>query len=160
MTGRFVPMLTTVLAGLLVAGCGMLPIPFSTPAAVPVRGGAGPIREAKDVWQANGIDSYTWRFESACECALNGPIDVTVVDGVATKVVTPGGVIPLADVAGFPLTVDAMWDAAIEAADSGGKVDLEWGPIAGVPARILIDRVPAAIDDELSLRVVRLDPAP
>ena len=65
-----------------------------------------------------------------------------MVDGVVTKVETPSGGIPLADVAGVPLTVDAMRDAAIVAADRAVRWPARWPGTIGVPSELLIDPDP------------------
>ena len=63
--------------------------PSIPPAVRTATPAAGPRRKA--AWVANGIDSYTWQVQSSCECALNGPVIITVVDGTPTKVVTQQG---------------------------------------------------------------------
>ena len=93
-------------------------------------------------------------------CELSGPLEITVVDGAPTKVVGQQGEVDLADLAGFPLTVDAVLQEGIDAIDKGGRVDVEWSARQGVPSSITIDRMPRAIDDELILEVAGLVPAP
>jgi hypothetical protein len=157
-----------LLAALAVAGCSMLADPFATqPAgrvpvdpAQPPPGDPSRFVEAKAAWTSNGIDDYTWQVTSFCECALNGPVEITVVDGAPTKVVTQQGEVPLENLVGFPLTVDDVLDHAVNAVAGGGSVDVTWGQVPGVPAAITIDPVPGAIDDEINLLVDRLDPAP
>ena len=170
------------LAACLVAGCGIINNPFPPPAQPAERPPAEPrvpipappdpqtnalaqaqrarLRAALAAWGASGIDSYTWKLAVLCECSPSGPIEVTVVDGAPTRVVTQTGEANLDDLAGFPLTVDAVLQEAIDAIDGGGTVEVEWGDQAGVPKSMTIDRMPRAIDDELILEVTGLDPAP
>lgn len=158
---------------ILLAGCGIVHNPFPPPtepvdprvpsAAPPdpqAQAQVGQLRAALAAWESSAIDSYTWKLAVLCECSPSGPIEVTVVDGTPTKVVSPQGERDLAELEGFPLTVDAVLKEAIDAIDGGGKVEVEWAARPGLPASITIDRMPSAIDDELILEVTGLDPAP
>ena len=118
------------------------------------------VGEQLAAWRANGPASYTWEVEFSCECGLSGRKAITVVDGKVTRVQTPTGDVPLADLAGAPLTVDAVLEAVLEASAQGGDWSGSWSGTNGVPSELSIDPKLNTLDDELSLRVVRFDPAP
>ncbi len=149
------------LVALLVAGCSLLPVPQPPARAQPAGGSAAePVGDQLAAWRANGPASYTWEVEFSCECGLSGRKAITVVDGKVTRVQTPTGDVPLADLAGAPLTVEAVLEAVLEASKQGGDWSGSWAGTDGVPSELSIDPKPDTLDDELSLRVIRLDPAP
>ena len=152
--------LVSIVAALLVAGCSLLPVPQPSALARPAGPVPGTLEEQLAAWRATGPASYTWQVEFSCECGLSGRKEITVVDGKVTKVQSPTGEIPLSDLADAPLTVDAILVKGLEATKNGGGVTGSWSGTNGLPSELSIDPVPNAIDDELSLRVVRLDPAP
>ena len=157
---RLLPLLAA--AALVLAGCGYVNNPFPPPAQPAVDPAADPIAAHLDAWRASGIDSYTWQVEFLCECGLSGLRQITVVDGVVTEVRTPTAVVPLDQLEEAPLTVDAVLEAAVEASRvEGATITGRWADDSnGVPTTLTIDPDPQTLDDELSLRVVRLDPAP
>ena len=124
-------------------------------------GGVDPGVEAKvREWQARGISSYQWQVTFSCECVLSGPTTITVVDGVATEIRNPLIDVRPEDVAGFPLTVDALYAEALRTLEAGGTLDAVWERGTGLPITMLLDRDTRAIDDELAVDVVSLVPTP
>jgi Family of unknown function (DUF6174) len=136
-----------LLLGLL-AGCGMLPIGTAAPAGDE----AARLAAAAERWAGQGIRSYTIRLQLLCECDLAGdPLDVVVVDGVATRATSGGQDVPLERLA--VATVDDMFAKARSALSGGGRVEGRYDGATGVPLSLLIDPVPNAIDDEVTVTV-------
>ena len=153
------------LVALLVSACADLPFPLGgTPAppahAVAVGPGGDPYVEALQAWQATGIHDYTWQLDFACECGLNGPTQVTVVDDKITQVVKPSGVVPLDQLEGVPLTVDGLLQQAITVSKAGGAVGGTWPGDNGVPSELHIDPKQNTIDDELNVTISNFQPTP
>lgn len=142
-----------VAVALLVAGCGL--VPFVTPSPVNPRADLAAHRQA---WTSRGVTTYAWTVSFGCECVINGPVEVTVAAGVATDATMSGAPIPIAQLSGFPLTVDALYAEAQAALDGGGTITATWGD-GGLPATILIDPIPNAVDDELSVTVTTFVPS-
>ena len=164
MIRRGLPLLLLPLA-LLVAGCGLLPpsltgLVTGGGAATPAPSGAATtIEAARAAWAAAGVRSYTWTLAYGCECAINGPVTVTVVEGKVTDARdAQGAPVDLQVFGAFPMTVDALWDSAAGAIDGGGTVTITPGS-GGVPAAVNLDPIPEAIDDELFVKVVSFLPA-
>jgi hypothetical protein len=165
---RALPFLVIPLV-LFLAGCGLLPWGLGGPGGPASSGpvvGDPSLPAHLAAWRAAGTTSYQWDVSFGCECMLSGPVRITVVDGKATEVRTPGRLVPLDDVTGFPLTIDDLYAKAQAAIDGGGTVSAEWGSIPGwqgaaaIPSKLLIDPIKDAIDDELSVSVLGFSPAP
>ena len=162
------PVLLFALLALGLAACSDLPVPLLPtptpgPAALvsplpPFDLGAQ-LRPAQAAWATTGSTRYTWEISFACECR-GMELRVTVVDGAVTRVRAPDRELARSDVEGFPLTVDALLQRAIDATSAGGSVQGEWSDTTGVPTWMSIDPDPHAVDDELSVTVSRFDPAP
>lgn len=155
MPKRLVAVVALLAAALLLSGCSLLRLPTPSPAVARPDADLAAHRQA---WTARGIDSYTWTLSFGCECMINGPVRVVVTGGVATAVTMDGKAVPLDQVQGFPLTVEALYAKAQAALDGGGSVTPTWGS-GGLPTAMLIDPIPNAIDDELSVTVTALVPA-
>lgn len=168
---RTLPLLVLPFA-LLIAGCSLLPPSLGGPATV-TTGGSHPaqtpspsgaataagIEAQRAAWTAAGIRSYTWTVSYGCECSLNGPVTVTVVDGkVAAAKDAQGVAIDLQTFRAFPMTLDALWDQATKAIDGGGTASITEGS-GGVPKAVTLDPIPNAIDDELYVTVFSFTPA-
>ena len=157
----------------LLAGCSMLPGALPTqpsterigppevvapPVLAPGPIGPADLEAQLGVWQAQGIDDYTWEVAFGCECMFNGPTTIMVVDGEAVKAVSNGEPVNLADIEGFPLTLDAVFAEAATTMQGGGKVTAEWAR-NGLPKQLNLDRDVRAIDDELGISVISVTPA-
>jgi hypothetical protein len=148
-------------SAMLGAGCTLsVPQPAATDQAqVPPPGPIGPgdLAAQRAVWTAQGIDDYTWDVAFGCECLLNGPTTVIVVDGAPTMARNNGQPVDLASIDGFPLTIDAVFDEAARTIESGGRVTGEWGP-EGLPRQLSLDRDLQAVDDELGITILQVAP--
>jgi hypothetical protein len=134
--------------------------PEPSASLTPFPPGSEDLQRGEEAWRAAGVGSYHWQVRFGCECLLTGPVQVTVVDGRATEVLTPSGPMPLDRVAGFPLTVDDLYAVAHEAIAQGGTAKATWGTVLGIPATLQTDPIPQAIDDELSITVSSFEPTP
>jgi hypothetical protein len=151
---------TLVVLATLVSACGLLPFGVLMPSggqpALPPGTATTAVRadlaDHLAQWRARGLTSYDWTVSFGCECAYNGPVAVTVAAGAPVKVAAKDFPATLAQLSAFPLTVDAVYAQALAAIDGGGSVTATWGD-GGVPASMLIDPIPNAVDDELTVTV-------
>ncbi|HEX5827319.1 MAG TPA: DUF6174 domain-containing protein, partial [Candidatus Limnocylindrales bacterium] len=120
--------------------------------------GPADLAAARAAWEARGIDDYTWEVVFGCECLLNGSTVVRVADGVPVEAANNGAPIAIADIEGFPLTVEAVFDEARATLEGGGSVSASWDA-TGLPREMALDRVPEAVDDELGITVRSFTPA-
>jgi hypothetical protein len=145
-----------------VAGCSVLydPPPAAVaPAEARPPGPIGPadLAAQRALWDAQGIDDYTWDVAFGCECLLNGPTTVAVVDGEPTSARNNGKPVDLASIEGFPLTIDGVFDEAARTLEGGGTVTAEWAP-QGLPRQLSLDRNLQAVDDELGITILQVAP--
>ncbi len=162
-----------------IAGCSLLPAPFgnlpaspgpgdvlSSPGPGDVLSSPGPdtgpaadleAHEAR--WRASGIDSYELLISFACFCPATGAVRVTVAAGQVTSAVPVDRTLRHVDLSYYPLTIDAIYERARATIAGGGKVDLLYDEVTGVPTTIAFDPVPQAIDDELEVSVESFAPA-
>ena len=144
-----------------IAGCTLYdPPPLATaPAQARPPGPIGPedLGAQRAIWAGQGIDDYTWDVAFGCECMLNGPTTVIVVDGTPTAARNNGQPVDLASIEGFPLTIDAVFDEAVRTIEGGGRVTAEWAP-GGLPRQLNLDRDLQAVDDELGITILEIAP--
>ena len=80
------------------------------------------------------------------------------MDGVPTVTDGDGNPIDADKLAFTPVTVDQLFAESRKAFANGGTVAATFDPVTGTPARLDIDYVPQAIDDELSIVVNAFEP--
>jgi hypothetical protein len=170
---RAAPFLAFALA-LLVAGCALLPGPLGK--AGPTEPTGDPTQPqpavaatiaaqqialnlAAERWAAAGTDDYRLDLGFLCSCALPARVLVEVVDGVPTATDGDGKPLDADALALTPVTVDQLFAEGRRAHAGGGTVGATFDPTTGVPARLDIDYLPQAIDDELSIVVNGFEPA-
>lgn len=72
----------------------------------------GSISDARRLWNGQSIRTYTWSIKIACDCFHDGRrYDITITQGDLV-VRSRGKVVPLVDLEGVPLTVNAFFDLA------------------------------------------------
>ena len=155
---RALPFLAFALA-VFIAGCTLLPGPFRpsspSPTSTPTE-----IEAAQAAWAVAGIDDYRLDIGFLCGCSLAGNAVVDVVDGKLVSVQLNGTEIAPDTAAPFGLTIDGLLAEGDRAVDQGGTVAATFDPATGAPVRLDIDYMPTAIDDELTIVVNSLTPAP
>ena len=144
---------------LVAAACGgddddtAAPSTLST-TTVPASG----LAAARELWESQGLTSYTFEFERRCFC-VPAHYQVTVTDGVVT------GAEPLSPESPAtpdpPLeTIDGLFDELERAeAEATGPVEVTYDPVNGVPTDAFIDWMLDAIDDENGWTIANLQPA-
>jgi hypothetical protein len=157
---RATPFLALAIA-MTTAGCGLYdpPSPVTDPVQVRPPGPIGfeDLAVMRTDWQAEGIDDYAWTVAFGCECLLNGPTTVRVVDGAAVEAVNNGQPVDIASIEGFPLTIDAVFDAVQDTLEGGGTTDAAWGG-GTLPRQLNLDRDLQAVDDELGITILEVAP--
>lgn len=112
------------------------------------------------LWGQAGIDSYSFTITRGCFCPpeSSGPFRVTVESRAVTAVTYGGEPVVGNAVAGFTLTIDAVFVSLLtlgpEAALTG-----TWDEERGFPTDISVDPIPNAIDDEFTIRIEGFEPA-
>jgi hypothetical protein len=103
---------------------------------------------ARRKWRNRGYDSYDFRLTVYCFCPGGGvPRTVRVRDGRVTNRREDGSFL----VDSVPRMFREI--ARVLASPRAGEVDVTYHPVLGYPVRASLDRIEAAIDDEISWRV-------
>ena len=116
---------------------------------------------AKAKWEAQGVDTYEYRFSNSCEClpATSGPIIITVFDGEVTSIRRP------TDASGFPPrdggptpTIPELFETVQSAIEEGADaITVEYDAEAGFPTDIFIDWDSDLADEETSYTARELE---
>jgi hypothetical protein len=123
-----------------------------TPGAFPLTtGGVEALNDARVQWQESGITSYTATVDVRCFCDVQGPIEVTVEQGLVTAVSVEASEV-------YPLRVEEMFNA-IEPLMAGDHVELAFHPQLGYPVTAILDPSPAD-DDEIEYAITDFAPLP
>ena len=111
--------------------------------------------EARALWEAQAPETYTMTLTRGCEC-LGGTWTIL---GHAGEPV--GGIVPRGDDIGMP-TVDGLFDEidrALLGDEPAATLDVTYDPALGYPAKLSIDWIEDAIDDEVTYTVSDVQPA-
>ena len=145
--------ISLLLAGLLACGGDGIGGPEATQLA-----------RAERLWNRSGVGarSYTMQQRRVCFC-LDGDMffEITVSGGTISRVVhaSTGEPLPASFHARFR-TVEALF-AEIQAATGRGVLTgVEYDPTLGYPARVSLDPIPAAADDEVTYITRNVLPKP
>lgn len=123
------------------------------PAPYPLTlGGAEALNEARTRWQQSGITSYIATIDVRCFCDVQGPITVTVEDGLVTEVSVEA-------TEWYPLRIEEVFDG-IEELIGGDHAELAFHPEYGYPVTALLDPLSNASDDEIDYAITALTPLP
>jgi hypothetical protein len=158
----------------LVAGCTALPNPLATPvppdalhpnpppqpaaAPTPVPAKLTELQRQRDVWRRAGLANYQVRILYGCQCELGGKtVDVTVRGGEVAAASIEGTALDLDRLAGFPATVDQLFDYA-ERNAGAGKDELKYDRVLGYPLALGVDPDTDARDDEIRIVILELAP--
>ena len=140
----------------LAAGCDLLPAPFRAPQ--PSASPPTTVQAARRTWLASGINDYRARISLGCMCTITGTYEVSVEGGVATRVVRDGEAIGPDDDAMGLLTIDGIFQAALDTEETG-KATGTWDPRTGAPVTLTLDPALNGDDDEVHIEVGRIEPA-
>ena len=88
-------------------------------------------------WERTGPSSYTWALEMRCVCAIDGPIQLSVID----RQPNPRQVLGVQ-------TVEQLFDI-IEQSGGADSLQVAYHPDLGYPIEIRIDRYFDGSDDEI-----------
>lgn len=146
---------TTAALTVILAGCGLLdPDPWADREAALDRNRA--------LWEAAGIDSYQYRLNRLCFCALFGEFRITVAGGTVTaaeRLGLEGGPIAAADLQ-YLQSVDDLFDRAEQAVENRAyRFHAEYHPELGYLTLLDLDPVRNAIDEEVRFEASDLAPA-
>ncbi len=112
--------------------------------------------EQRELWEALGLEDYTYGVRRVCLCPFREGVRVTVVDGAvagATDLVT-GEVLEPNEVQWY-LTIDGLFDLVQDAYDRNAhEVQVEFDASCGYPTRIFIDYSEMVLDEELSFTLL------
>ena len=141
--------LLALLAGsLLVAGCGMIPSPLPSGAAL-----AAELRAAEERWAAKALDDYQLTMQYYCLCPFREPVRVTVEDGRVTSVTTlDGKPADPADVGWYPLRVESAF-TTVEDNLAADEIEVRFDPEFGFPAHVSANPDVDMHDEEVNFDV-------
>ena len=114
------------------------------------------LSEQRALWEAQGLQNYTYDVQRVCFCPFREGVRVTVSNGSvagATDLAT-GEVLEPSEVQ-FYLTIDGLFDLVQNAYDRNAhEVQVEFDPSRGYPTRIYIDYLENVIDEELGFTLL------
>ena len=143
--------ITLTLAALLVSSCSLLP--------------NRDINSAQARWQNAHILHYRYQLSVSCFCAFRDrmPLSVEVANGaVQSMKYSDGTPVPQDQLETFAryAPIETMFSFTADALHRADEVKVEYDPTYGFPARLQIDYIKAAVDDELALSVTNFEPLP
>ncbi len=131
-------------------GSGLGPVHHSTSSLMDRLG------EQRALWEALGLEDYTYGVRRVCLCPFREGVRATVVDGAvagATDLVT-GEVLEPNEVQWY-LTIDGLFDLVQDAYDRNAHdVQVEFDASRGYPTRIFIDYSEMIADEELGFTLL------
>ena len=127
----------------------ILGVPRFWPDAYPLAATRGPaLDDARAAWQAAEIDDYTMTIDIHSAWHFDGPMEVTVTDGVVTSTSTDAP-------EWAPITVEALFDT-IDAELGADHLEMAFHPELGFPIVARVDPGADTSDDEFSYFVSEL----
>jgi hypothetical protein len=138
----------------VLGACSLVPGATPSPRDLALRA----LAEHQAQWTARNVDDYTFTITRQCFCPMTDPIEVTVVDGVATQLTSNGQPVAVRDAQGIPKTIAEVFSVVAGAADAAA-LTVEWDPAFGFPTSIQVDSIQNAVDDEFGYLVTDFHPA-
>jgi Family of unknown function (DUF6174) len=117
------------------------------------------LADQQSVWAAGHVDDYTFTISRQCFCPFTDPIEITVVDGLATQLTSNGEPVAAPDAQGFPKTIDELFVIIGAQLAKDAIVEVEWDDAFGFPTSIAVDPIINAVDDEFGYLVTDFRPA-
>ena len=114
------------------------------------------LSEQRALWEALGLEDYTYDVQRVCFCAFREGVRVTVVEGFVTGAVDidTGDVLEPHEVQWY-LTIDGLFDLLQNAYDQNAHdVQVEFDASRGYPTRIYIDYSEMIADEELGFTLL------
>jgi hypothetical protein len=150
-----------LVAASAVAGCGQAPTPEVAPSAsgAPSPTASIPGLDEADAaayqrWQAAGLTDYRFSVDVQCFCPVAKPVVVTVRDGQVTSARPE----PLEFWSDVVVPVPDLFQLVADTRDTADVVEVAYDAELGYPKTISVDRVQAAIDDEVAYVVTHFAP--
>jgi hypothetical protein len=137
----------SLLLSLLLSGCSL------------IDGDDADLDDARDRWEAAGVDDYTMSQTRPCFCPqeFTGPFEVRVSNGAITSVRFEGAAVP----ADRALTVEQVFDVIEEAyRERAEEVQVTYHPTLGYPTDLFIDYVEEVADDERGVQITDFEALP
>ena len=113
------------------------------------------LREARERWEAAGLDDYTFDVRRVCFCASVEPIRVVVQDGEAVShtVIATGEPVPAEERHLFP-TVPGLFDFIEDAIEQRAhSIEATYDPGLGFPVQVFVDYKANVADEELGFEI-------
>jgi hypothetical protein len=115
------------------------------------------LRQQRDRWRATAPGRYRVELQRICFCELTGVRVLEVAGNVLTQAWDRSTGRESA-VTATDLTVDQLFDRAIEVVESGGYVWGAFDAAYGYPRDMSLDPFPTMADDEVNYRLATLTP--
>lgn len=118
--------------------------------------------EAAKRWEATGPDSYVYTLNRLCFCPYEGPVRVTVRNGVVESAQNVGtGEYLTSPALDWVPTIDEVFDALAYALKiPAAHFEAEYDPTYGFPVMASIDHWAEAVDDEIGYGLSAFAPLP
>lgn len=148
-------LISATLAGLLLAGCGVITAPGRLAQA------ARDLSVNMDRWRDHGYSSYDYVVANQCFCVQGGvPVRISVRANVIVSVVYAGNDQPLpSELAAMYRDVNGLFQVVRSAIDDrADSIRAFYDPTTGHPADVFIDYRKNAADEEFGFHVISFDP--
>jgi hypothetical protein len=121
----------------------------------PVKGPLNAMNEARNRWDKQGLDDYTFHYRQLCFCPSTQPMIVTVRNDAVTEVVYADTRQPVpANLFKEYTTIDGLFGAIQDAVNRGAdEINVTYDPARGYPTNAAFDYEKATIDDELTFTI-------
>ena len=118
------------------------------------------LERAEARWAEHAPAEYSFTLARLCFCPPPQRAIVVVEEGEVVTVLPaePGGDVP-AEARPYFLSIEGLFDEVRRALLEADEVDVTYDPRTGVPVRVAIDWVAAAVDDEVTYEVTGLSDA-
>ena len=124
-------------------------------------------RQNLNEWQNKSVTHYRFTVVMGCFCPFAGAeVTYEVIDGVSMldSIYMPdkreSDIELIVDMYAQYTTVEAVFSYLERAITTADEVTVEYDPTYGYPARISIDWIKLAVDDEQSLAITYFEPLP
>lgn len=126
---------------------------------------ASEIQTNKTKWEDAKITHYRYNLDISCFCAFRDdmPLTIEVENGAPVSIVTQNGTVVDASHIHYDLylphsTIDSSFlNLEADLAGEADEVIVTYDPSYGYPASISVDRIKAAVDDEVSYFVTNFE---